>query len=172
MLRKAAFLLNHTDVSFDHSAISKALHVSLILGWPVAIQGPTIWESGWTERAPVEKEKEMASHFKTDHTSQIKVTKMREYSNSQLAKSHENYIFQRQRLRKFSAQNYLKIRETGMCSILPLSLIGLFRCSKFNLKIPSEMEVAPRYNCWNCWHCLWGFGAKCWVEWVSGVDTP
>ena len=20
-------------------------------------------------------------------------------------------------------------------------------------KIPSEMEVAPRYNCWNCWHC-------------------
>jgi len=41
------------------------------------------------------------------------VTKMREYSNAQLAKSHENYIFQRQRLRKFSAQNYLKIRETG-----------------------------------------------------------
>jgi hypothetical protein len=39
--------------------------------------------------------------------------RMREYSNSQLAKSHENYIFQRQRLRKFSAQNYLKIRETG-----------------------------------------------------------
>ena len=38
---------------------------------------------------------------------------MREYSNAQLAKSHENYIFQRQRLRKFSAQNYLKIRETG-----------------------------------------------------------
>ena len=21
------------------------------------------------------------------------------------------------------------------------------------IKIPSEMEVAPRYNCWNCWHC-------------------
>ena len=20
-------------------------------------------------------------------------------------------------------------------------------------KIPSEMEVAPRYNCWHCWHC-------------------
>lgn len=31
----------------------------------------------------------------------------------QLTKLHENYIFQRQRLRKFSAQNYLKIRETG-----------------------------------------------------------
>ena len=21
------------------------------------------------------------------------------------------------------------------------------------IKIPSEMEVAPRYNCWHCWHC-------------------
>ena len=38
---------------------------------------------------------------------------MRDYSNMQLTKLHENYIFQRQRLRKFSAQNYLKIRETG-----------------------------------------------------------
>ena len=46
----------------------------------------------------------------------LQVTKMREYSNAQLAKSHENYIFQRQRLRKFSAQNYLKIRETGKYS--------------------------------------------------------
>ena len=45
------------------------------------------------------------------------MTKMREYSNAQLAKSHENYIFQRQRLRKFSAQNYLKIRETGKVTI-------------------------------------------------------
>ena len=41
------------------------------------------------------------------------VNRMREYSNMQLTKLHENYIFQRQRLRKFSAQNYLKIRETG-----------------------------------------------------------
>merc|ERR1712227_379928 len=41
------------------------------------------------------------------------LNKMRDYSNLQLVKSHENYIFQRQRLRKFSAQNYLKIRETG-----------------------------------------------------------
>ena len=31
----------------------------------------------------------------------------------QLTKLHENYIFQRQRLRKFSVQNYVKIRETG-----------------------------------------------------------
>ena len=21
------------------------------------------------------------------------------------------------------------------------------------LKIPSKMEVTPRYNCWHCWHC-------------------
>jgi len=41
------------------------------------------------------------------------INKLRDYSNGQLARTHENYIFQRQRLRKFSAQNYLKIRETG-----------------------------------------------------------
>ena len=41
------------------------------------------------------------------------VTRMRDYSNMQLTKLHENYIFQRQRLRKFSVQNYVKIRETG-----------------------------------------------------------
>ena len=23
----------------------------------------------------------------------------------------------------------------------------------FGLKVPSEMEVAPHYNCWHCWHC-------------------
>ena len=28
------------------------------------------------------------------------------------------------------------------------------------VKIPSEMEVVPRYNCWNCWHC-W----HCWPCW-------
>jgi len=44
---------------------------------------------------------------------QEQVNRLREYSNGQLARSYENYIFQRQRLRKFSAQNYLKIRETG-----------------------------------------------------------
>ena len=41
------------------------------------------------------------------------VTRARDYSNQQLTKLHENYIFQRQRLRKFSVQNYVKIRETG-----------------------------------------------------------
>jgi len=40
------------------------------------------------------------------------ITRIREYSSGQLDKCHENYIFQRQRLRKFSAQNYLRIRET------------------------------------------------------------
>ena len=39
-------------------------------------------------------------------------------------------------------------------------------------KIPSEMEVAPRYNCWNCWHCLWGFGAKCWLDGVEWTGYP
>ncbi|QQP49089.1 Uncharacterized protein FKW44_009617 [Caligus rogercresseyi] len=38
--------------------------------------------------------------------------RIRDYSTSQLNRVNENYIFQRQRLRKFSAQNYLKIRET------------------------------------------------------------
>ena len=41
------------------------------------------------------------------------VNRVRDYSNMQLTKLHENYIFQRQRLRKFSVQNYVKIRETG-----------------------------------------------------------
>ena len=41
------------------------------------------------------------------------VNRARDYSNQQLTKLHENYIFQRQRLRKFSVQNYVKIRETG-----------------------------------------------------------
>lgn len=40
------------------------------------------------------------------------ISRIRDYSMMQLEKCHENYIFQRQRLRKFSAQNYLKIRET------------------------------------------------------------
>ena len=26
-------------------------------------------------------------------------------------------------------------------------------CCITKQKIPSEMEVAPRYNCWHCWHC-------------------
>ena len=40
-----------------------------------------------------------------------------------------------------------------------LDFINVFlRCKLLyltpSLKIPSEMEVAPRYNCWHCWHCL------------------
>ena len=31
---------------------------------------------------------------------------------------------------------------------------------KYTWKIPSEMEVAPRYNCWHCWPC-W----HCWHCW-------
>ena len=39
--------------------------------------------------------------------------RIRDYSTGQLDRVHENYIFQRQRLRKFSAQNYLRVRATG-----------------------------------------------------------
>lgn len=41
------------------------------------------------------------------------MSRIRDYSTNQLDRVHENYIFQRQRLRKFSAQNYLKVRATG-----------------------------------------------------------
>lgn len=41
------------------------------------------------------------------------MNRIRDYSTGQLDKAHENYIFQRQRLRKFSAQNYLRMRATG-----------------------------------------------------------
>jgi len=40
------------------------------------------------------------------------MSKIRDYSASQLDRVHENYIFQRQRLRKFSAQNYLRVQVT------------------------------------------------------------
>ena len=36
-------------------------------------------------------------------------------------------------------------------------LIIVIRADK---KIPSEMEVAPRYNCWHCWHCWHSW--HCW----------
>ena len=39
----------------------------------------------------------------------------------------------------------------------------LFYAHKSIQKIPSEMEVAPRYNCWHCWRCwhCW----QCWQCW-------
>ena len=40
------------------------------------------------------------------------MARIRDYSTNQLQRVHENYYFQRQRLRKFNAQNYLKMRET------------------------------------------------------------
>jgi len=39
--------------------------------------------------------------------------RIRDYSANHLERVHENYIFQRQKLREFSAQNYLKMRETS-----------------------------------------------------------
>ena len=32
-----------------------------------------------------------------------------------------------------------------------------------NGKIPSELEVASRYNCWHCWHCWQSW--HCWPCW-------
>ncbi len=46
-------------------------------------------------------------------SSSLQMNRIRDYSSSQLDRVHENYIFQRQRLRKFSAQNYLRVRATG-----------------------------------------------------------
>jgi hypothetical protein len=40
------------------------------------------------------------------------MARIRDYSANQLDRVHENYIFQRQRLRKFSAQNYLRVQVT------------------------------------------------------------
>merc|ERR1719369_738034 len=78
------------------------------------------------------------------------INKMREYSNSQLARSHENYIFQRQRLRKFSAQNYLKIRETGKYTQKTLNRVlenmpavaDLTSCRQG--QVPADWEVGVR----------------------------
>ena len=42
----------------------------------------------------------------------LQMQRIRDYSNGQLERVNENYIFQRQKLRKFSSQNFLKMRET------------------------------------------------------------
>lgn len=49
--------------------------------------------------------------------------RIRDYSTGQLDRVHENYIFQRQRLRKFSAQNYLRMRQTGKYTTKTLSKV-------------------------------------------------
>ena len=59
----------------------------------------------------------------------------------------------------FKAPNIFcfRLQSTNICNIFNLTQWGLLdnwflnNCKK---KIPSEMEVAPRYNCWHCWHCL------------------
>jgi len=47
------------------------------------------------------------------------MSRIRDYSANQLDRVHENYIFQRQRLRKFSAQNYLKVQVPSLGCSLP-----------------------------------------------------
>ena len=39
-----------------------------------------------------------------------------------------------------------------------------------NGKIPSELEVALRYDCWHCWHCWYCW--HCWHCWHSLKSTP
>ena len=49
-----------------------------------------------------------------------------------------------------------KITIYDSFSDVPESWVWLradFQSGSRVLQIPSEMEVAPRYNCWNCWHC-------------------
>ena len=48
--------------------------------------------------------------FFTYSISSYQMSRIRDYSANQLDRVHENYIFQRQRLRKFSAQNYLRVQ--------------------------------------------------------------
>jgi len=80
------------------------------------------------------------------------INKMRDYSNGQLARCHENYIFQRQRLRKFSAANYLKIRETGkytqktlnrVIEHMPTLYVDLTSCRQGAPDWDDEMEEGP-----------------------------
>ena len=57
---------------------------------------------------------------------------------------------------------YMKMLDViTLFSVHFYSLPPIFSTEK--KKIPSEMEVAPRYNCWHCrhcWHC-W----HCWHSW-------
>ena len=48
----------------------------------------------------------------------------------------------------------------GLGNSLKVNRVNKLHWWKKNKKIPSEMEVAPRYNCWHCWHC-W----HCWYCW-------
>ena len=51
-------------------------------------------------------------------------------------------------------------REPAQCLRWGLTCWESVRESFSIKKIPSEMEVAPRYNCLHCWHC-W----HCWHWW-------
>lgn len=78
--------------------------------------------------------------------------RIRDYSSSQLERVNENYIFQRQRLRKFSAQNYLKMRETQkytkrtlnkVMENLPALYIDLTACSQGMGQRQSSLQWEP-----------------------------
>lgn len=68
------------------------------------------------------------------------MSRIRDYSANQLDRVYENYIFQRQRLRKFSAQNYLRVQVGVLFKFGPIahpfrSILGLFLPVSIYLKL-------------------------------------
>ena len=57
-----------------------------------------------------------------------------------------------------------KQQKRGWAQILGYQKSGRGAIRNLNKKIPSEMEVAPRYNCWNCLEQN--------VDWTGVGDTP
>ena len=80
------------------------------------------------------------------------MARIRDYSTNQLQRLHENYIFQRQRLRKFNAQNYLKMRETRqytrrtlqkVMENLPALYLDLTTCRQRSMDRQPSIEWDP-----------------------------
>ena len=83
------------------------------------------------------------------------MARIRDYSTSQLQRVHENYYFQRQRLRKFNAQNYLKMRETRqytrrtlqkVMENLPALYLDLTTCRQGMGERQSSLEWNPNVD--------------------------
>jgi len=74
--------------------------------------------------------------------------RIRDYSAGQLDRVHENYIFQRQRLRKFSAQNYLRVRATGKSTQRTLNKLyyDLSNCRQGGMGIRQESAMFPEFQ--------------------------
>ena len=85
----------------------------------------------------------------------FQMARIRDYSTSQLQRVHENYYFQRQRLRKFNAQNYLKMRETRqytrrtlqkVMENLPALYLDLTTCRQGMGERQSSLEWNPNVD--------------------------